>query len=347
MNSVAALRLASILCLRRGASSAGAKRYRLSHRAQGDTLLSVLVLTALVAWPLSSATAADTTHVNGGTTSSEIDTANASLYAHKRFKLIKGKGQPVCDAYLRALNSMTFYHIPQCGRPENHQQPGFAKRQRVALTESEFLRLLDPLGALMSRNDLGFDQDAYNRKVGSTKWPAPTREERLNRALDSYRLSVRSLIPFRDPPFFRFQPLVDIDNDGVLDDVVIYGAGAPCGTVYPSSPYPHVNDMAIAVLDTSGEIDEKRTRAIFEHPFPVKHGVGMRFVGVSPGVFQFRESTYFDVFYDAYGDTKNRPRGRTGDGWPDNYTNVLAVFRYRAGVRELVCEFSTPYERSK
>jgi hypothetical protein len=47
------------------------------------------------------------------------------------FKLTKGRGIPVCEAYLQRLNSTLYSTPPFCGRPENNSVPGFEALTRV------------------------------------------------------------------------------------------------------------------------------------------------------------------------------------------------------------------------
>jgi len=59
------------------------------------------------------------------------------------FRLTKGKGVPVCEAYLQRLNTsgFDFSHRPYCGRPEDDSVPGFTKLIRVPLKPAEINRL--------------------------------------------------------------------------------------------------------------------------------------------------------------------------------------------------------------
>jgi hypothetical protein len=57
------------------------------------------------------------------------------------FKLTKGAGTPVCEAFLQRLNTTKYLRPPSCGIPENDSIPGFSKLNRVMLTKDEVERL--------------------------------------------------------------------------------------------------------------------------------------------------------------------------------------------------------------
>ena len=63
-------------------------------------------------------------------------------------KIVRGKGIPVCEAYLQRLNQTVFHWAPYCGRPENDQIPGFERLKRVRLTPEEGLALSPQIQSL-------------------------------------------------------------------------------------------------------------------------------------------------------------------------------------------------------
>lgn len=66
------------------------------------------------------------------------------------FDLTKGKGKPVCEAYLQRLNQTEFFSPPYCGRPESTLVPGFALLHRRLLSIAEYRALFFDASAVLS-----------------------------------------------------------------------------------------------------------------------------------------------------------------------------------------------------
>jgi hypothetical protein len=137
------------------------------------------------------------------------------------FTLIKGRGTPVCEAYLQRLN-VTDYRanypsppLPYCGIPENDDIPGFRFLHRVPLPSNLVVKMSGELSLLWHPpnphlNERPVDDDGLPQWVGS-------------------RMKA-----------WRYNPGIDVDNDGIPDDIVVwqgYGlsdSAAVCGE--PFSP---------------------------------------------------------------------------------------------------------------
>ena len=76
-----------------------------------------------------------------------------------RVALVKGKGVPVCEAYLQRLNQSWFYEPPYCGRPENDQIPGFGRLHTTALSPTEVNKLAVQVANLDSMSGVSFSQN--------------------------------------------------------------------------------------------------------------------------------------------------------------------------------------------
>jgi hypothetical protein len=262
--------------------------------------------------------------------------------------LLKGK-EAVCPAYVKRLNDSPLSRVlkptnagllntPHCDRGENNYPPGFQLLKRVPLTIAELRRLQPSVFAFL------------NSPTGTPlSVPAPPKLDPslpLVGGSDEYRQS--TAINARDNYYFyRFEPRIDIDNDGVQDDVVVWKESPGfCGEL-DNGGNPMVFRTDILVLDKNGALDMEKTRRILGHPMGAvlafanpsdpthPHEVSdtqFRPIGMTLGVIVFRGVTYLDTFYAPGGDLENRR-----DGTP-NYLNTLAVLRHKDGKTSLVCE---------
>jgi hypothetical protein len=134
----------------------------------------------------------------------DIDDINQTWH----FTLTQGKGEAVCEAYLVRLNSVDYTKLPSsplsqpfCDRPENDKVSGFVKLNRAPVTLGERNRLL---------------ANVYNFTHPSAMIP----EWRIN---DFFAWSLGKI----SQPIWRYDPPVDIDNDGVPEDVIVWrGVGS-------------------------------------------------------------------------------------------------------------------------
>jgi hypothetical protein len=264
----------------------------------------------------------------------EGSAARAPDVNHKyHFTLIKGKQLPVCRAYLERLNAVDYdaeggtTTAPYCDRPENTQVEGFSELSRVTLTENEANLLL---------------LDLWN-----FTHPDALTEKRL---LSPVRAPVNGRLPI-----WRYGSKVDIDNDGVPDNLIVwqgYGASkalAGCGDEYGHGPAGAVIERSwqIAYVMTADNkaIDHDRTQAIFGHPkgnheFQCATGVskncvvkGFAPIGTSISIFEYSGEYYFDALYGESGDLQGRQRGnRMGE------INTFGLFIRKNASTRNVCE---------
>ena len=257
------------------------------------------------------------------------------------FTLTRGKSVPVCEAYLQRLNQTEFEQPAYCGRPEDDRVPGFHRLNRVLVSPGEVKRLADlvvsitfPLTAIDSRY---FDEMNENGGVFNG---TPSRVGAPN--IDSYAT-------------WRYDPPIDIDNDGMPDNVLIWhldDAVRPyCGL--PVQGDERIEQYAFVMSPDGSTIDQARTIQVFGHPdggyaaVPGMQGLkgpsrflkSLRLIGDSYSVFQYRDLYYFETFYDhespvsALGDLEDKRIGSA------KLQDTLAVFLRKGGKTLPVCEY--------
>jgi hypothetical protein len=257
------------------------------------------------------------------------------------FTLSVGTGVEVCEAYLKRLNEAEFTTFPYCDRPEDDRVAGFEKLNRVPLTVDEAVRLFPEADGLITYGDVQHHSQVDARR--SERGLPPADNGARSYASDNQARVDQGVLPLS----YRFEPRVDIDNDGHAEDVVVWKQFSwPCGAINGRNPRPQRGTTHLLVLDDSGRLDEERTRAIFGHPrgdiLTYTHDAGrtrtldlsshFRTVGNTYGVLSFRGETYFDTFYGSLGDLRNERVGQPG------IVNTLAVLQRSGDQAALVCE---------
>lgn len=235
-----------------------------------------------------------------------------------RFTLMKGKGIPVCDAYLKRLNTEQFEDAPYCGRPEDDAIPGFTRLNRVPLSVDDVI-------------ELGPHIDGFTRLQDQTRGNVWTIENKQEiGAVNAW----------------RYDPEVDIDNDGMPDHLVVwYGYGAsqrePCGDERDR----RVPQLAYVLDSSENSIDEARTNAVFwrTKPYVSRYKLDGEQrstlvplpVGWDIDVFRYQDLFYFDTFYDrgGFGDFEGKRKHRA------DLNDRLVVFRHQDGATRQVCEY--------
>jgi hypothetical protein len=254
-----------------------------------------------------------------------------------RFHLAKGQGVAVCEAYLERLNTTNYQDPPYCDRPENDAIAGFARLNRVPLSAETVQALLPRVQGFteQSNQDLGEIINAGRQRDGLP----------FSQPLSDVKNHLG-----RDIKVWQYDPPVDIDNDGVPDNVVVWhGFGASggtgrCGRENPYGKWRERQSQIAYVLTTNNErIDVFKTITIFGHPsggyrIPDESGRGtpisaFRPVGREIGIFKYQDRYYFDTFFDSWGDFQNQ-RGKSADIF-----NTLAVFLRQGGKTQQVCEY--------
>ena len=289
---------------------------RMTHvdRSRGPLTTAILILVASASFWLhpvlvANAAASDTTYVSEGP-----------------FSLTKGAGVPVCDAYLKRLNLDTSATPPFCDRPEDDRVPGFKILNRVSLSVAQAMTL----GQQIHNFTMHGNQDQSNRG-----------RKFITRTTLKLELG-------HDIRAWRYEPRVDIDNDGQPDDVVVWhGYGASTG-LYRCKTGPgdlrwRQTQIAYVVTPDLARIDEAKTREIFGFPrgaYPIiQNGKTTGFtkafrpIGRTIGIFEYDSHYYFDTFFDSYGDFQGKRQNA-----PD-IANTLGVFLRRGGVTKQICEY--------
>lgn len=237
------------------------------------------------------------------------------------FKLIKGHGVPVCEAYLQRLNQTPFPNLPSCGRPENNEVPGFAWLNRGWVSDEEFNKTFNAIEGFIS-----------NRLPGTQE--------------------TRFLGPFTT---WRYSPPIDIDNDGMGDNVVIWNMDnrdrPDCGQYYFGNIRRRGGQEAVIMTGDGTQVDKEKTMSIFGRSEQVVTTAGMALSNVSlPGqkrnfwaigtdinIFEYRNSYYLDTFYDTYG-LGNFSGDRNTRGDP-KLKDTLAVILNQQGHSQEICTY--------
>jgi hypothetical protein len=152
------------------------------------------------------------------------------------------------------------------------------------------------------------------------------------------------------PSSWRYSPKIDIDNDGVADDIVLWDAddvnNPSCGMPYgPKAVLGRGGQFGLVLNPDGQSIDEDRTNLVFGQlgldPVDAQRAIhpkgydNFQPIGVHIGIFRYRGDTYFDTFFDrvyragALGPTKADP----------DLEDTLGVFLRRGGVTRQVCEY--------
>lgn len=243
------------------------------------------------------------------------------------FTIIKGKAQPVCDAYQRRLNTTRFSKPPYCGIPEINSSLGFSKLNRVMLSPDEVVKLWSRIFWFVEA------QDQF-----ATSSQAPAEE-------------ARNLVG-TDILAWRYQPQISLGNDGRTDNVLIWqGFGvdttkAECGSdvFLLSELYPfHSTQLGFILTPDNQKIDEIRTREIFGrasanavrgHSTTSVERKRFYEVGTSVGIFEYGGMFYISTFYDkGVGDLYGKRKDQ------DVLTDTLAVILHNKGKTTLACEY--------
>jgi len=241
------------------------------------------------------------------------------------FKLTKGRGVTVCEAYVERLNRTWYETYPWCDRTENDAVPGFRKLQRVPLTPAEMRPFWAPVSffLLVQDPDRWKVIDESHRKLNLPRPYGP--EQQLNTIRGESSLQV-----------YRFEPPMDIDNDGKSDPVVMWRAGQ-CG--YIDGALPRSWLQVPIVLNATGDgPDVEKTRTLVGHPvdgYRVPSGKlseRFRLISGRMAVFSFEGIHYIDGFFDEWGDFANQRRS------DPEISNTLGVFVAQGGKTRQVCE---------
>ena len=272
------------------------------------------------------------------------DNSQSDLKYH--FQLTKGSGIPVCDAYLQRLNTTEFEKPPYCGRPENAAVAGFARLNRASLSPRDIHDLYPIIWSFVSlanRKNIDWSSIDYQQRLTQTYPFKAVDQNLLQMDMDGGWAKV-----------WRYDPPIDIDNDGLSDNVEIWhGSALPTGVggrqcgddisdINGTTQLLHQPQIAFVTTANNSLLDVMKTEKIFGHP---KGGYrihvdgkwietdGFRPIGNYIGIFKYQALYYFDTFFDSWGDIHNK---RLND---KNIGNTLAVFLHKNGKTRQVCEY--------
>jgi hypothetical protein len=233
------------------------------------------------------------------------------------FTLTRGRGKPVCEAYLQRLNVTQSNY---CTMPESDAIPGFSVLHRVPLRASTMVKMSGRV----------FEW-----------WEHP--DPHLNGSWNGTLRAVGTVMEA-----WRYNPPIDVNNDGRPDNIIVWqGYGLQDGVTFCGEPFTRFYNWGYRprrlplIMSSRSHIDAEETALVFgrpgrglnrgrrlalgEMPFkPVGHFI-------TP--FKYRGVTYFSTFFDVTGDyrglRKNQPK----------LANVLGVLLRRDHNTREVCEY--------
>lgn len=281
---------------------------------------------------------------------------NISINGQKyHFRMTKGAGVPVCDAYLERLNTTEYEKPPYCDRPESEAIQGFAKLNRVPLSPGDVRDLYPIVGDFIaSANQKNLDWTDMKLQQQLTE----TGRDKLS---DASAKSLQMDLDAGWAKMWRYEPPIDIDNDGVPDNVEVWQGlplrggvgGTQCGGYmykFPNDPPLRQPQVAFVVTGNNDRLDVIKTEKIFAHPkggyrfFSTaeqkwKISDDFRPIGDSMGIFKYQDMYYFDTFFDGWGDFENKRRIVYTRRKNKQIVNTLAVFLHKDGKTRQVCEY--------
>lgn len=271
-------------------------------------------------------------------TSGEVAQEPSDSGGRYHFVLTSGHGTPVCEAYLQRLNLTDFEEPPYCGRPESTTVPGFDLLQRRWMSRADYVRLLPRVGSFLQNRPI---EDFYVYRKG------PDGKDILGPPLEDFYSP--TFLPF----VWFYAPPVDIGNNGAPVQVVIWSEedrnDPSCSVPIGPQPLPaRPAESGVILTADSSDIDQTRTRAVFQHPDagfwgptgphgkgPKKLYPGYRPIGTDVGIFRYRGVTYFDTFFTNYELGDFHDARRHDKRLPD----TLGVFVHTDLHTQEVCEY--------
>jgi hypothetical protein len=254
------------------------------------------------------------------------------------FVVQKGREQPLCVAYAENLNRVDWRNEPFCGRPIASSSKDFARFKTESLSAVEREKLEPQVIGLMEYGDAGVYFSKHSAKLRGLQ-----RDARRHAQQDAEAMKSGALSQLPAPTAYRYEPAVDIDNDGVADDVTFWReTGYQCGDYFPvDSPVPTRAPLDAFVLGTDGSIDVRRSRAWFYPTAPLLPDVlakeggpvaafGWRSSSRSIGILNFRGRTYID---NSSPGRSMKPR-----------SGVIEVYEVKGESAQLRCEITWQIE---
>jgi hypothetical protein len=253
------------------------------------------------------------------------------------FKLTKGHGTPVCEAYLQRLNQTEFTSPAYCGRPEDDRVPGFATLSRMPVINEDINRL-SGLVTIIRRPLLVPDYKSMNENHG---------------VFTGKPRSTGKLLGYITQSSWKYDQPLDIDNNGKPRQILIWNLDNPenphCGGYEGRVPVLVRGGQIAFILTSDGQtIDQFASRESFGHPdggYVIPPGLrppGLTFlqayrpIGNSYSVFEYRSLYYFDTFFDGDERLGDFQDGRRGN---PSLADTLAVFQRTEDRTQQVCEY--------
>jgi hypothetical protein len=254
------------------------------------------------------------------------------------FRMLRGHGVPVCEAYQQKLNLTNYADSPYCHwepQKRNEATPGFYPLPRIPLGASELRQLIGPA------IDFLWQQEIDPKKRRSY---AP---DGLLIDDPEYSLSsVQSLLTgvMSDPnklgyhmKAWRYASGLDIQNDGRLLQIMGWQGDINQKTTCNASWSPENSALgrikqALFVLDSGGlTIDAQKTRQTFGRTPGGTVGQAFQPLGDTLGIFKYRGAYYLESFLDEAEGAKKRDTARY---------KVLEVFQHINQKTIGMCEYS-------
>ena len=270
----------------------------------------------------------------GAATAPAAQGSDAQAY---RFRLTRGAGTEVCDAYLKRLQATHFEHPPYCGRPENDSIAGFPLLHREMLSAARAFMLYNRVSGFIVYGD------QYWTEHEAERWRARNSSFRPAQATVA---SVEASFKADFLRVWRYDPSIDIENDGTKDDLIVwFGDGVSpvvgsCGALPSNVDYPtRVGQLPFFVSPAMDAIDIDRTMKVFGAPSrdqPSKatgHMNKPHMIGSQISFFEFGGIYYFDTFLNESPDLE------ASGAKERRLADMLGVFVHKGGATREVCEY--------
>lgn len=257
-----------------------------------------------------------------------------------RYEIVKGKGVKVCEAYERNLNSFKPRSPFRCDRPVSPDLKDFSK----PVFKGSYDLIVPGAGTrsypvVKKVERFLWERDAnpvYNFRDGMSKWRGTP---------EQYEQTWRHFLSQRERQYMDRWKIaeIDIDNDGTPDTVYRDGQ-CPTGT------------LLLVVNKDMTDIDRARTQLVMPHPSRKTQGLG-EYRKLTPGeraaaperggytevedalhgasydVFQYKNKTYFDLWWIQHPDYQGKLDFQVGKplrvlAIENNRTREICTYKY-------------------
>ena len=243
------------------------------------------------------------------------------------FKLEKGQGTEVCEAYLQRLQATEFVgNDPTKGRLNEPLLKGFADLKTVPLTTVEVLRLYNKLKSFEQYQDQNLQDNYYEKFNALHKYETGFKPQ--GQPPHDYVNII--MVKNNQKPFVRYQTTLDLDNDGKATDTVIKTTR---DTVY-SNIILNINGLFI-VDDKLQRVEEARMKAFFADQEILQWPSVTQFppLASSIDVFNYDGKYYFDGLLDVVLSPYASPTA-------NRYTPIMiGVFIHEHSQTQNICEY--------